>query len=78
MHRLRGFCKFAETNQTHPINMQHVKRNYLIYSKIGGGNFVTLPSLGLDIQRSSVCNKRAGGRFSCVSALPCGVLAIGV
>lgn len=34
---------------------------------IGGGNFVTLPSLGLDIQRSSVCLVRIGDRFSCVS-----------
>lgn len=78
MHRLRGYCKFAETNQTHPMSMQHAKRNYLIDSKIGGGNSVGLPSLGLDMQRSSVCHQHAGGRFSCILALPCGVLSIGV
>ena len=31
------FRNFAETKQTHPIDMQSIKHNYLIYNKIGGG-----------------------------------------
>ena len=34
---------------------------------IGGGNSLELPSLGLDIWRSSVCNKHIEGRFSYAS-----------
>ncbi len=72
LHRLGGICTFAETNQTHPMKTPDANRNYLIYSKIGGGNSLGLPSIGLDIQRSSVCHQHAGGRFSYVSASPCG------
>ena len=42
-------------------NYHNMSRLHLL---IGGGNFLGLPSLGLDIWRSSVCNKHAGGRFS--------------
>ena len=51
-------------------------RNYCNISSlhllIGGGNSVELPSLGLDIWRSSVCTKHAGGRFSYALACPLG------
>lgn len=66
------FRNFAETKQTHPIDMQGVKHNYLICSEIGEGKICDSPSLGLDIQRSSVCHRHIGGRFSCASTSLCG------
>ena len=53
-----------------------ITRNYHVMNSlhllIGGGNLTELPSLGLDIWRSSVCNKHIGGRFSCALACPLG------
>lgn len=70
---LGGNCYLCEI-EIHSMQNTAIKesRNYHNMSKlhllIGGGNFLGLPSLGLDIWRSSVCNKHIGGRFSC--ALP--------
>lgn len=41
------FRNFAETRQTHPIDMQSVKYNYLICNRMS----IVLPLLELDIWR---------------------------
>lgn len=55
----------------YPMSAQLIDCNYLIHNKIGGGKSLGLTSLGLDIQRSSVCHRHIGGRFLCALLLAC-------
>ena len=62
-------CIFANDNKHETQQTMITIRNYhtmnSLHLLIGGDNLTELPSLGLDIWRSSVCNKHIGGRFSC-------------
>ena len=72
---------FVRNSEIRNTNIMKNSYNYQILNGlhllIGGGNLTELPSLGLDIWRSSVCTKHAGDRLPCVLACPLGEVVDG-